>query len=94
MAVTSTPLTPRESIAFNPGKFGAIIVDNCGGPEARRALSESAAQVAAPLAEALNKLLGTTFALAAQQAMYDDSWRAGYERARAALAAYKESTNG
>lgn len=28
-------------------KFGAIIVDNCGGPEARRALSESAAQVAA-----------------------------------------------
>jgi len=28
-------------------KFGAIIVDNCGGPEARKALSESAAQVAA-----------------------------------------------
>lgn len=27
-------------------KFGAIIVDNCGGPEARKALSESAAQVA------------------------------------------------
>ena len=28
-------------------KFGAIIVDSCGGPEARKALSESAAQVAA-----------------------------------------------
>jgi len=28
-------------------KFGAIVVDNCGGPEARKALSESAAQVAA-----------------------------------------------
>ena len=27
-------------------KFGAIIVDSCGGPEARKALSESAAQVA------------------------------------------------
>jgi 1-acyl-sn-glycerol-3-phosphate acyltransferase len=27
-------------------KFGAIIVDNCGGPEARKALTESAAQVA------------------------------------------------
>lgn len=28
-------------------KFGAIVVDSCGGPEARRALSASAAQVAA-----------------------------------------------
>ena len=28
-------------------KFGAIVVDSCGGPEARKALSESAAQVAA-----------------------------------------------
>lgn len=28
-------------------KFGAIVVDRCGGPEARAALSESAAQVAA-----------------------------------------------
>lgn len=28
-------------------KFGAIVVDSCGGPEARAALSESAAQVAA-----------------------------------------------
>lgn len=28
-------------------KFGAIVVDSCGGPEARRALSTSAAQVAA-----------------------------------------------
>lgn len=28
-------------------KFGAIVVDSCGGPEAREALSESAAQVAA-----------------------------------------------
>lgn len=28
-------------------KFGAIIVDSCGGPEARKALSESAATVAA-----------------------------------------------
>lgn len=28
-------------------KFGAIVVDSCGGPEARRALSQSAAQVAA-----------------------------------------------
>ncbi|MFZ5669697.1 MAG: lysophospholipid acyltransferase family protein [Pseudomonadota bacterium] len=28
-------------------KFGAIVVDNCGGPEARKALSESAARVAA-----------------------------------------------
>lgn len=28
-------------------KFGAIVVDSCGGPEARQALSESAAQVAA-----------------------------------------------
>lgn len=27
-------------------KFGAIIVDSCGGPEARKALSESAAEVA------------------------------------------------
>lgn len=27
-------------------KFGAIIVDNCGGPEARKALTESAAAVA------------------------------------------------
>lgn len=28
-------------------KFGAIVVDSCGGPEAREALSKSAAQVAA-----------------------------------------------
>jgi len=28
-------------------KFGAIVVDSCGGPEARKALSASAAQVAA-----------------------------------------------
>jgi 1-acyl-sn-glycerol-3-phosphate acyltransferase len=28
-------------------KLGAIVVDSCGGPEARKALSESAAQVAA-----------------------------------------------
>jgi 1-acyl-sn-glycerol-3-phosphate acyltransferase len=28
-------------------KLGAIVVDNCGGPEARRALSESAAQAKA-----------------------------------------------
>lgn len=28
-------------------KFGAIVVDSCGGPEARKALSENAAQVAA-----------------------------------------------
>jgi 1-acyl-sn-glycerol-3-phosphate acyltransferase len=28
-------------------KFGAIVVDSCGGPEARKALSTSAAQVAA-----------------------------------------------
>jgi len=28
-------------------KFGAIVVDSCGGPEARKALSQSAAQVAA-----------------------------------------------
>jgi 1-acyl-sn-glycerol-3-phosphate acyltransferase len=28
-------------------KFGAIVVDSCGGPEARKALSESAGQVAA-----------------------------------------------
>ncbi|MBO9546853.1 lysophospholipid acyltransferase family protein [Caulobacter sp.] len=28
-------------------KFGAIVVDSCGGPEARKALSKSAAQVAA-----------------------------------------------